>query len=98
MPFKVIRVDPYHPKLGIMAHCVAQRIIEYAKVATPELDPVGVASEYMGRLYARMPEVLLLAIVSESASVVGHVAASLDDRSKFVTIQQYRVDPDQNVG
>lgn len=91
---RVIQADPYHPVLGVMMHPLAQRVIDYARVHAPETDPKAFARQYLPAIYLDDPSVLLLALVDEQATIVGHVLASMvgDGVNKWAVIVQYRAD------
>lgn len=91
---RVLRADPYHPVTGVMLHPLTQRIIDFARVQVPEMDPVQMAKSYLGPLYDQNPGVLLLALVDERAAVVGHVLATInaDGTKRWAAVAQYRAD------
>lgn len=98
MNVRVIKADPFHNTVGLVMPAITQRVIDYAKQHVPECDPVNVAKNLLTPLYAQDPRILVLALVDERATVVGHVIASLqsDGVKTWVNIVQYRADG--NVG
>ena len=98
MSVRVVSLNPYHPVLGILISPMVQRIMDYARQHTPECDPLEVAKRFIVPIYMQEPTVLILGLVNDEATLVGHMVASLqNDGSKtWAQVSQYRADG--NVG
>lgn len=96
MAFHVVRVDPYHPSLGVLAPLVAARMVEYAKAHTPEVDPGQFTANLMSKVWGRDLDIIVLAVVNEKGHLFGHVVATLQDygAEKWVMVIQTKQDAD----
>jgi len=96
---KVVRVDPYHPVAGLLMPQITQRMIEYSKQLSPELNAVIVTKELLLPVWAAAQGSLLLAFVDEKGAVAGHCLAnitSIEDGTRVAFIHQLKADG--NVG
>ena len=96
---RVIRVDPYHPIVGLLIPQLTARMLEFSRTLSPELNAELVVRNFMVRLWSQDVGTLLLAYVDEKGAVSGHAAATVqttDDGQKIVFISQCRADG--NVG
>jgi hypothetical protein len=83
------RVSGHRPLAGL----VADRIEQHARKHQPEVNAAEYTAGLMARLWLRDPNVLVLAAIDpESAEVVGHAVASLEQvgSERWVTIAQVR--------
>jgi len=94
----IVPIDPYDRVTGLLVPSITQRIIEMAQALSPELDSTQVALAYMSRLFAKDPNVTVIALVETNGKIVGHSIASVesDGVKKWVHVGQCKADG--NVG
>ena len=90
----LIRLDPYDPHLGLLVPIVSQRIMEFAREHSKELDPHLVAQAAMVPLWNRDPFTLVLAMVNVEGTVVGHAVGAInsDGVNYWLAVSQTQAD------
>ena len=86
---KTVRLDPYHPVLGLLVPEVAQRLLFRSKELGTE-DSEETIYNVLSRLWQRDPTVLMLACVDSAGHVKGHAVASIEQSKAFLL--QPRID------
>lgn len=74
MSLTVIPIDPYHKVLGMLVPLLAQRLDENLQTLGDESGVI--LSQFMSLLWAKSPDVLLLAAIDAKGNIKGHVAAT----------------------
>jgi hypothetical protein len=94
----VVKIDARNPSLRLLTPFVADRVHLYATEHQPEVSADEFTAGVMGRLWSNDPGQLVVGIVNEDGSLVGHLLAQAQalGSSRWVTILQVRAD--QNVG
>lgn len=96
---KVVRVDPYHQVTGLLIPQLTQRMLDFSRTLSPELNAELVVRNFMVRLWGQDPGSILLAYVDEQGRVAGHCSATIqqaDDGKRVVFVNQCKADG--NVG
>ncbi len=83
----IIAVDPYDPNLGVLAWQLIPRLIETVEAIG---DDVATVKQFMGRLFAGDPNVVLVAAVTKSGVIKGFGAAQITN--EMVIMIQPRLD------
>jgi hypothetical protein len=97
----IVEVKPYD-KTNVLIPAVTKRMLEMARLHSPEMRPEKIVQAYLTRLYSGDPTVKIVALVTSDYKVVGHACASLEsdgvdnNARKWVFIQQIKAD--ENVG
>ena len=92
---RIIRVDPYHKQYGLLVPMVAQRLLESLQALGDEADIVG--PQFLARLWAKDPGVLLLAAVDQTGQIKGFAAAMFNPHTREFLLMQPRMDiPTEN--
>jgi hypothetical protein len=92
---RVLAVDPYNPVSGLLIPQLTQRIMECARIQTPEMPAETVASQAMVSIWARDPSALLIALVDDQGVVHGHAYAHVVQAPgvpPYVMVGQCRAD------
>jgi|SRR6185503_8386754 len=91
----VYKIDPRDPTGALLLPQLAQRLQLYAAEYERIYDPRVPVANYMSRLWADDPNLLILGLVeADSGALVGHVVA--EKTGSLVNVLQLRAD--QNVG
>jgi len=96
---KVVRVDPYHQVTGLLMPQLTQRVIEFSRTLSPELNAELVARSLLVPVWAGAINVMLLAFVDDKGAVAGHCYAEVtevEDGQRVAFIKQIKADG--NVG
>ena len=77
MPYKdgevqIIKVDPFHPVIGMLFPLLAIRVLEMARSHFAEMNPEGLARECLAKVVAGDPDVILLGFVAPDGRLIGH--------------------------
>lgn len=94
MNIHLVRLNPYDPNLGVLVPIVAKRVMGYAREHQKELDPVAATKAIMVPLWQGDPSVLVLAMVNEDGTVVGHAVGAVqsDGSHHSLVISQTQAD------
>lgn len=95
---QLVGLDPYDPVTGMLIPFVTQRILQFAREYSEEMDPEQTARVIMSRLWTRDPTIAILAFVQGRSKLVGHAVATVesDGVNSWVFVSQVKVDG--NVG
>jgi len=85
---KILRVEPYHPQLGLLMPQIAQRLLDNVK----QLGGAGDSGilNLMSRAWAGDPTVLVLACLTDKGQIKGHAISYIDGNQAFLL--QPRID------
>ncbi len=86
---KIVRLDPYHPVLGLLVPQVAHRLLESVKQLDVD-DSEDTIVHAMSRLWNKDPTVLVLACIDNGGHVKGHAVATIEAGNAFLL--QPRID------
>lgn len=81
---KILRVEPYHPQLGLLMPQIAQRLLDSTVVGDS-----GVFN-LMSRAWAGDPRILILACLNDKGQIKGHAVSYIDSDQAFLL--QPRID------
>ena len=88
---KIVRLDPYHPVLGLLVPQVAQRLLDNTKqLGLEDEDSEATIHNTLSRLWSNDPTVLMLACIDSAGHVKGHAVASIEGNNAFLL--QPRID------
>jgi len=91
---RLLKVDPLSKETGLLMPFAVQRILKMARETPTEYNGEALAQQWVRRLIAQDPGILLLAFVEGSGRLVGHCLCCLDGAHgrQWVLVLQAKTD------
>ena len=69
---QIVRVDPFHRVTGFLFPLMLRRMMEFANIHIPEMNPEAQVRDHAMRACAGDPNLLLLAFLAPDGRLIGH--------------------------
>ena len=91
---QIVRVDPFHPVMGMLFPLMLRRMMEFATTHSPEMNPEAQVRDFAMRACAGDPNMLLLAFLAPDGRLIGHSVSILqqDYGKVWLFVPQCKVD------
>lgn len=91
---QIVRVDPFHPVMGMLFPLLLRRMMEFATIHIPEMNPEAQVRDHAMRAVSGDPNLLLLAFLAPDGRLIGHAVSIIqeDYGKKWLFVTQCKVD------
>ena len=90
----IVRVDPFNRVTGMLFPFMLRRMMEFAQIHIPEMNPEAQVRDHARRACEGDPNLLLLAFLAPDGRLIGHAVSIIqeDYGKKWLFVTQCKVD------
>ena len=90
----IVRVDPFHPVTGMLFPFMLKRMMDFAAIHIPEMNPEAQVRDHAMRACGGDKNLLLLAFLAPDGRLIGHAVSIIqeDYGKKWLFVTQCKVD------